>query len=178
MKILVIDVGGTHAKVLATGHQKRVEIPSGPKMTPAKMVAAVRTVWKNWFIKWHKGPAGGARRWSRQVRIDGGAQPPDEFDGVKDGLMEGVPGAGPQASGFLGGRLLLGQPLACRVQSGSLITASWLANCCSIRRIKLCVRHKNSACAALAVGEVAQDFFSLSLFFKPSNTFSIRQRRW
>jgi predicted NBD/HSP70 family sugar kinase len=29
-------------KVLATGHKQRVEIPSGPKMTPAKMVAAVR----------------------------------------------------------------------------------------------------------------------------------------
>jgi hypothetical protein len=33
----------------------------------------------------------------------------------------------------------------CRVQSGSLITASWLANWCSSRRIKLCVRHKKSA---------------------------------
>ena len=42
MRILVIDVGGTHVKVLATGHQERVEIPSGPKMTPAKMVSAVR----------------------------------------------------------------------------------------------------------------------------------------
>jgi len=42
MRILVIDVGGTHVKVLATGHKKRVEIPSGPRMTPAKMVSAVR----------------------------------------------------------------------------------------------------------------------------------------
>ena len=33
MKILVIDVGGTHVKVLATGYKKLVEIPSGPKMT-------------------------------------------------------------------------------------------------------------------------------------------------
>jgi predicted NBD/HSP70 family sugar kinase len=49
MRILVIDVGGTHVKVLATGHQQRVEIPSGPRMTPAKMVSAVRAatvVWK------------------------------------------------------------------------------------------------------------------------------------
>jgi polyphosphate glucokinase len=36
MKILVIDVGGTHVKVLATGHKQRVEFPSGPKMTPRK----------------------------------------------------------------------------------------------------------------------------------------------
>lgn len=34
MRILVIDIGGTHVKVLATGHKKLVEIPSGPKMTP------------------------------------------------------------------------------------------------------------------------------------------------
>ena len=32
MKILVIDVGGTHVKVPATGHQQRVEFPSEPKL--------------------------------------------------------------------------------------------------------------------------------------------------
>jgi len=48
MKILVIDVGGTHVKVLATGHKQRVEISSGPKMTPAKMVAAVRAATSGW----------------------------------------------------------------------------------------------------------------------------------
>ncbi len=48
MKVLVIDIGGTHVKVLATGHRKSVEIPSGPKMTPAKMVAAVRATTSGW----------------------------------------------------------------------------------------------------------------------------------
>jgi predicted NBD/HSP70 family sugar kinase len=48
MRILVIDVGGTHVKVLATGHQQRVEIPSGAKMTPAKMVSAVRAATVGW----------------------------------------------------------------------------------------------------------------------------------
>ena len=48
MKILVIDIGGTHVKVLATGHRKFVEISSGPKMTPAKMVAAVRAATEGW----------------------------------------------------------------------------------------------------------------------------------
>jgi polyphosphate glucokinase len=48
MRILVIDVGGTHVKVLAMGHKQRVEIPSGPKMTPAKMVAAVRAATAGW----------------------------------------------------------------------------------------------------------------------------------
>jgi hypothetical protein len=36
MRILVIDVGGTHVKVLATGHKQRLEFPSSPRMTPAK----------------------------------------------------------------------------------------------------------------------------------------------
>ena len=48
MRILVIDVGGTHVKVLATGHNERVEISSGPKMTPTKMVAAVRAATRDW----------------------------------------------------------------------------------------------------------------------------------
>jgi polyphosphate glucokinase len=48
MRILVIDVGGTHVKVRATGHKQRVEIPSGPTMTAAKMVAAVRAATTGW----------------------------------------------------------------------------------------------------------------------------------
>ena len=51
MRILVIDVGGTHVKVLATSHKKPVKIPSGPHMTAAKMVAAVRAATVTW--KYH-----------------------------------------------------------------------------------------------------------------------------
>lgn len=47
-KILVIDVGGTHVKVLATGHKQRIEIPSGPTMTAARMVRAVRKATAGW----------------------------------------------------------------------------------------------------------------------------------
>src|ERR1700680_4001303 len=46
--ILVIDVGGTHVKVLATGQKEPVKIPSGPKMTPKKMVKQVREATKDW----------------------------------------------------------------------------------------------------------------------------------
>lgn len=46
--ILVIDVGGTHVKVLATGQKAPVEIPSGPKMTAKKMVKKVREATKDW----------------------------------------------------------------------------------------------------------------------------------
>jgi polyphosphate glucokinase len=38
IKILVIDVGGTHVKLLATGRRRILAIPSGPKMTPRRMV--------------------------------------------------------------------------------------------------------------------------------------------
>ena len=48
LKILVLDVGGTHVKALATGHKAFVEIPSGPKMTPRKMLADVRKVIEGW----------------------------------------------------------------------------------------------------------------------------------
>jgi polyphosphate glucokinase len=46
--ILVIDVGGTHVKVLGTGQKDPVKIPSGPKMTPQKMVKQVREATKDW----------------------------------------------------------------------------------------------------------------------------------
>ena len=47
-KILVIDVGGTHVKLLASGHKEPVKIPSGPNMTAQKMVKDVRAATKGW----------------------------------------------------------------------------------------------------------------------------------
>jgi polyphosphate glucokinase len=48
MKVLVIDVGGTHVKVRATGQKTHTEIGSGPEMTAKKMVAAVRKIISGW----------------------------------------------------------------------------------------------------------------------------------
>jgi polyphosphate glucokinase len=48
MKILVIDVGGTSIKVLATGHRTPVKIPSGPTMTAKLMVRMVREAVADW----------------------------------------------------------------------------------------------------------------------------------
>ena len=48
MKILVIDVGGSHVKILATGETKEREIPSGPKMTARQMVSDVKKFAKDW----------------------------------------------------------------------------------------------------------------------------------
>ncbi len=47
-RILAIDVGGTHVKVLATGRRKPLEIPSGPKMTAKQMVRDVREGTTGW----------------------------------------------------------------------------------------------------------------------------------
>jgi polyphosphate glucokinase len=48
MKILVIDVGGTHIKVHCPGHKKPIKIPSGPRLTARKMVADVKKLVVGW----------------------------------------------------------------------------------------------------------------------------------
>jgi len=48
VKILVVDVGGTHIKVLATGHKRPLKIPSGPDMTPRVMVRRVLAATRSW----------------------------------------------------------------------------------------------------------------------------------
>ena len=48
MKVLAVDIGGTHVKILATGQTVRREFPSGPKLTPVAMVAGVKTLAKGW----------------------------------------------------------------------------------------------------------------------------------
>jgi len=47
-RILVIDVGGTHIKALATGHKNRIRFDSGPTMTPARMVKEVKKATEEW----------------------------------------------------------------------------------------------------------------------------------
>ena len=48
MKVLVIDVGGTHVKLLATGQSTKVEFASGPKLDPKGLVAGVRGLTRDW----------------------------------------------------------------------------------------------------------------------------------
>jgi polyphosphate glucokinase len=47
-KVLVIDVGGTNIKLLATGQTEPTKIPSGPNMTPQAMVDAVKAATAGW----------------------------------------------------------------------------------------------------------------------------------
>lgn len=48
MNVLVIDIGGTNVKILATGQVTRRKFASGPKLTPAKMVAGVQQLAADW----------------------------------------------------------------------------------------------------------------------------------
>ncbi len=48
MKVLVVDVGGTHVKILASGHKESREFPSGPTLTARRMVAGVQKLARGW----------------------------------------------------------------------------------------------------------------------------------
>jgi len=48
MHVLVIDVGGTHVKVLASGQDQARNFVSGPTLTPKRMVSEVRQLVADW----------------------------------------------------------------------------------------------------------------------------------
>jgi polyphosphate glucokinase len=48
MRVLVIDVGGTHVKILATGEKVHREFASGPTLTARAMVSRVKRLARGW----------------------------------------------------------------------------------------------------------------------------------
>jgi polyphosphate glucokinase len=48
MKVLVVDVGGTHVKILAAGQKDHREFSSGPTLTPEQMVTEVKALAGTW----------------------------------------------------------------------------------------------------------------------------------
>jgi polyphosphate glucokinase len=48
VNILVIDIGGTNVKMLASGHDAPRKFPSGPGLTPEQMVEGVLSATKDW----------------------------------------------------------------------------------------------------------------------------------
>ena len=48
MKVLVVDVGGTNLKILASGQTEPRRVPSGPAMNAAQMVEKVRALAEGW----------------------------------------------------------------------------------------------------------------------------------
>jgi len=47
-KVLVVDVGGTHLKILASGQKTPRKVASGPKMTARLMCSWVRKAASEW----------------------------------------------------------------------------------------------------------------------------------
>jgi hypothetical protein len=48
VRVLVVDIGGTNVKILATGQQAPRKFPSGSKLTPRQMVAQIKTLAEDW----------------------------------------------------------------------------------------------------------------------------------
>ena len=48
MRVLVVDVGGSHVKILATGQDEPRKLVSGPTLTPRQMVAGVNKLARGW----------------------------------------------------------------------------------------------------------------------------------
>src|SRR5215217_8203507 len=48
LRVLVVDVGGSHVKCLASGQQKRRKFDSWPTMTAAEMVERVMSLTADW----------------------------------------------------------------------------------------------------------------------------------
>src|SRR5262249_29572144 len=46
--MLVVDIGGTTAQILASGHKIHRSFPSGPKLTPKGMVSGVKRLAADW----------------------------------------------------------------------------------------------------------------------------------
>jgi polyphosphate glucokinase len=48
MKVLAIDIGGTHVKVMATGQDVSRAFESGPTLTPRRMISEIRKLIPDW----------------------------------------------------------------------------------------------------------------------------------
>ncbi|HSQ01512.1 MAG TPA: ROK family protein [Candidatus Dormibacteraeota bacterium] len=48
MRVLAIDIGGTHVKILVSGQTEKRAVESGPTLTPRRMVTAVKRLAKGW----------------------------------------------------------------------------------------------------------------------------------
>jgi hypothetical protein len=58
MKILVVDIGGTNVKMLASGQETPHKFPSGPELTAKRMVAGVLDATKDWAYQSRSGVDG------------------------------------------------------------------------------------------------------------------------
>jgi polyphosphate glucokinase len=110
MNVLVIDVGGTNVKILATGQDTPRKFASGPDMTAAKMVAGVQQAAADWAFQavsvGYPGPVLRGRAVSDPVNLGSGWVGFD-FDAAFGRPVKLVNDAAMQALGsYAGGRML------------------------------------------------------------------------
>ena len=71
--VLVIDVGGTSVKILATGQPESRSFRSGPKLTPSRMVSGVKKLAADWTYDavsiGYPGPVLGGRPSAERVNL-------------------------------------------------------------------------------------------------------------
>jgi polyphosphate glucokinase len=110
MRILVIDVGGTHIKLLATGQKEPIKISSGTHMTATRMVHLVRKAVAGWTYDavsiGYPGPVVHGRPVSEPRNLGGGWVGFD-FRAAFGGPVKVINDAAMQALGsYKGGRML------------------------------------------------------------------------
>jgi polyphosphate glucokinase len=136
-KVLVIDVGGTHVKVLVSSARTPVKIDSGPTMTPKKMAASVKKAVKEagWSYDvvaiGYPGPVHKGRPLLEPHNLASGWKRFD-FRAAFDAPVKLVNDAGMQALGsYSGGRMLflgLGTGLGTAIVSGGVLESLELAH--------------------------------------------------
>jgi len=109
-KILVIDVGGSHVKCVATGHKRPAKFASDSKLTPDRMVKQVLRITKGWrFDAVSIGYPGVVRRGkiAREPHNLGSGWIGFDFDAAFDRPVKIVNDAAMQAlGGYEGGKML------------------------------------------------------------------------
>ena len=126
MRILVIDVGGTHIKVAGSWDRITHRIPSGPTMTAADAVQAVLALTKDWDYEavslGYPGPVKDNRPYREPINIAGGWISFD-FQKAFGKPVKVINDAAMQALGsYAGGRMLF---LGLGTGLGNAIVEDW-----------------------------------------------------
>ena len=126
MRVLVIDVGGTHVKVAGSWDRVTQRIPSGPTMTAADMVRDVLELTKGWDYEaislGYPGPVKDNRPFREPINVAGGWTTFD-FQKAFGKPVRVINDAAMQALGsFAGGRMLF---LGLGTGLGTSIVDNW-----------------------------------------------------
>ena len=110
MRVLVIDVGGTHIKIAGSWNRDTQRIPSGPTMTAADMARGVLELTKDWDYEaislGYPGPVKDNRPFREPINIGGGWTTFD-FQKAFGKPVQCINDAAMQALGsYAGGRML------------------------------------------------------------------------